>query len=93
MWWAIRVPKRDTKNGRNLVAGKIQGNYGGGLCQVSGLLYYIALATGLEILERHAHSIDIYAEEDRFAPLGADDTVVFGYKNFMRHVNSGIFYQ
>jgi len=29
---------------------------GGGLCQISGLLYQPALAAGLEIVERRAHS-------------------------------------
>ncbi|MBL7807095.1 MAG: VanW family protein [Saprospiraceae bacterium] len=82
-WHVVGYPgaRKGYKKGRNLVAGKVQGDYGGGLCQVSGLLYYIALSTGLDILERHSHSIDIYAEEDRFAPLGADATVAFGYKD------------
>jgi vancomycin resistance protein VanW len=35
----------------------------------------------LEIIERHAHSIDIYREEERFTPLGADATVVWGFKD------------
>ncbi len=82
-WHAVGYPgpRQGFKKGRNLVAGKIRGDYGGGLCQVSGLLYYVALATGMEILERHAHSVDIYTEDARFAPLGADATVVYGYKD------------
>ena len=31
-------------------------NIGGGLCQVTGLLYQAALKAGLEIVERHEHS-------------------------------------
>lgn len=35
----------------------------------------------MEILERHHHSLDIYKEQDRYTPLGADATVVYGYKD------------
>lgn len=34
------------------------------------------------MLERHPHSQDIYTDATRFAPLGADATVVYGYKDF-----------
>ncbi len=82
-WAIVGYPGRlqGFRKGRNLVGGKVQGAYGGGLCQVSGILYYIALSTDLEILERHNHSIDIYAENERFASLGSDATVVYGYKD------------
>lgn len=69
------------KNGRNLINGKISEAPGGGLCQVSGILHHLALKTGLEVIERHHHSVDIYQEHERFAPLGSDATVVYGYKD------------
>ncbi len=67
--------------GRNLVDGVLRKQVGGGLCQPSGLLYHSALLAGLTVTERHPHSIDIYKEEDRFTPLGADAAVVWGYKD------------
>lgn len=55
---------------------------GGGLCQLSGIMYLTALKAGLKIVERHNHTVDIYKEEsERFAPLGSDATIVFGYKD------------
>ena len=54
---------------------------GGGMCQVSGIIYQISLIAGLEILERHNHSVDIYTNETRFATLGCDATIVYGYKD------------
>lgn len=66
---------------RNLQKGKLVDDYGGGLCQLSGMLYHLALIAGLKIIERHNHSVDIYTEEERFTPLGADATVVYGYKD------------
>jgi vancomycin resistance protein VanW len=67
--------------GRNLVNGELTAQVGGGLCQPSSLMYHLALLGGLTIAERHPHSIDIYKEEDRFTPLGADATVVWGFKD------------
>lgn len=83
-FWRI-VGNPSKKNGfvesRSLVNGKIENSIGGGLCQLSGLLYHMSLLANLEILERHNHSIDIYTEETRFAPLGSDATVAYGYKD------------
>ena len=42
--------------GRELRSGCLVPNLGGGLCQLSGLLHAAALAAGLEVIERHAHS-------------------------------------
>jgi vancomycin resistance protein VanW len=67
--------------GRNLVNGELTRQVGGGLCQLSSLMYHLALSVGLQIVERHAHSIDIYQENERFTPLGADATVVWGFKD------------
>lgn len=82
-WAAVGPPskRRGFLPSRNLVNGQISEAVGGGLCQVSGALYHCALLTGLEIRERHPHSVDIYQEHERFSPLGADATVVYGYKD------------
>lgn len=80
-----RIGKPTARNGfaagRNIVDGRLVLQVGGGLCQLSSLIYHLALLAGLEITERHHHSIDIYREEDRFTPLGADVTVVWGFKD------------
>lgn len=83
-FWQL-VPKPSLKNGfktgRNLVNGQVSEAIGGGICQVSCIIYMNALKAGLEIIERHTHSIDIYKEHERIAPLGSDATVVYGYKD------------
>lgn len=82
-WHAVRRP--DACNGfvpgRNLVEGRLVEQSGGGLCQMASLLYHLALLGGLTVRERHAHSVDIYREEERFTPLGADATVVWGFRD------------
>jgi vancomycin resistance protein VanW len=83
-WHLVGKPDRARgyREGRSLVANQLKSEVGGGLCQLSGLLYLLTLKAGLTILERHAHSHDIYTDSTRFAPLGSDATVVYGYKDF-----------
>jgi vancomycin resistance protein VanW len=82
-WKCVKKPnlQKGFKVGRNLINGKVSEDYGGGLCQLSSILYHCALMAGLVIIERHHHSVDIYQEQERFTPLGADATVVYGYKD------------
>ena len=82
-WHCVGEPnrKRGYQKSRSLVQGGLREEYGGGLCQLSGIIYLLALKSGLNIIERHPHSVDIYAEDERYAPLGADATVVYGYKD------------
>lgn len=83
-FWKV-VGNPTIKNGfvksRSIVNGKVEASVGGGLCQLSGLIYYLSLFANLEILERYNHSIDIYTDETRFTPLGSDATVTYGYKD------------
>lgn len=72
--------------GRNLVNGQLTRQVGGGLCQLSSLIYHLSLLAGLTVAERHAHSLDIYQEHERYTPLGADATVVWGFKD-LRLIN------
>lgn len=68
--------RRGYRAGRELREGCLIPNRGGGLCQLSNLLYGAALDAGLEIVERHAHSRIIpgsLAERDR------DATVFWNY--------------
>lgn len=69
------------KTGRNIIGDRLMEDIGGGLCQVSGMIYHLALMGGMEILERFNHTLDLYEEDKRYTPLGADATVVFGYKD------------
>lgn len=51
--------------------------YGGGICQVSSTLYAAVAQTGLEIVERHSHSLNV-----NYIPRGMDATVDWGNKDF-----------
>jgi vancomycin resistance protein VanW len=82
-WKIVKPPtqKNGFKMGRNIVKGQVSEEIGGGLCQLSSIIYFNAIQSGLEIIERYNHSVDIYKEEERFTPLGADATVVYVYKD------------
>ncbi len=82
-WKAVGRPtqQRGFVESRSIVGNEVRASVGGGLCQLSGLIYYLSLTAGLEIIERHNHSIDIYTEQTRFTPLGSDATVAYGYKD------------
>ena len=82
-WQYVRRPTEGNgyEAGRSLVDGRLTRQVGGGLCQLSSLIYHLGLLAGLNIVERHAHSFDIYQEHERFTPLGSDATVVWGFKD------------
>jgi vancomycin resistance protein VanW len=96
-WYLVGNPseKNGYKKGRNILNGKLSEAIGGGLCQLSGILHHVALVAGLKIIERHAHTLDLYKDEERFTPLGADATIVYGYKDlrFRQTLSFPVFFQ
>lgn len=84
LWALLGRPtaKRGYEVGRAIREDAETGDIGGGLCQLSGLIYELGLRAGLDVIERHPHSRDLYdREEDRFTPLGLDATVVWPWKD------------
>ncbi|WP_052573851.1 VanW family protein [Haloferula sp. BvORR071] len=67
---------RGFTHGRELREGCLVPALGGGLCQLSGLLYQAALAAGLEVVERHAHSRVVPGSS---AEQNLDATVFWNY--------------
>ncbi len=75
--WADR--KEKYKDGLNLVNGKIIGSYGGGLCQLSGMLFWLFLHTPLTIVERHGHAVESFPSTTEELPCGTDATINEGW--------------
>ncbi|MGB5981141.1 MAG: VanW family protein [Nonlabens sp.] len=82
-WKVVGEPseKRGFVKSRSLINGKTIESYGGGLCQLSGMIYLASIHCGLGVIERHNHSVDIYDESTRYMPLGGDAAVAYGYKD------------
>ena len=68
--------RRGFVTGRMLQQGCLVPATGGGLCQLSNALYQAALASGCEIVERHAHSRRVPGSA---AAFGRDATVAWNY--------------
>lgn len=68
--------RRGFTHGRELREGCLVPSTGGGLCQLSGLLYQAAIQAGLEVVERHAHSRVVPGSS---AEQGLDATVFWNY--------------
>ncbi|HEX4962154.1 MAG TPA: VanW family protein [Thermoanaerobaculia bacterium] len=75
--WPSRL--RGFRAGLELQAGKPSQGVGGGCCQVSNLLYILALRSGMKIVERHRHGLDLFPDQDRVLPFGCGATVFYNY--------------
>ena len=69
--------RRGYLEGSAIVDGRITAEAGGAVCLLSTVLYNAGLLAALEIVERHAHSADIYGEA-RYFELGRDATIEYG---------------
>ena len=86
-FWRQLGPTRRRKGfttGRELREGCLVPAVGGGLCQLSGLLYQAALAAGLEVVERHAHSRVIAGSA---AEADLDATIFWNYVDLRFRAN------
>lgn len=77
------VERKGFLPGLQLSFGKLVSMVGGGLCQFSNLLYWMALHTPMEVTERHRHSFDPFPDYRRTVPFGTGATVFYNYLDLM----------
>lgn len=73
--------RRGFKLGIELSRGSARPGIGGGICQSSNLLYWLALHTPLTITERHHHSFDPFPDCGRILPFASGATVMYNYRD------------
>ena len=80
-WQLVRRADHHEKyrDGLNLVDGKIVGSYGGGLCQLSNMLFWLFLHTPLIVVERHGHAVESFPSTTEDLPCGTDATISEGW--------------
>ncbi len=75
-WHEVGPPtyRRGFLDGLVLACGRIGTGVGGGLCQMTNLLYWMTLHTPLSVLERWRHGYDVFPDVDRKQPFGSGAT-------------------
>lgn len=68
------------KDGLILVNGNIVALYGGGLCQLSNLIFEVFLHSPLTVIERHGHTVSTFPSSPD-AVKGIDATIAEGWKD------------
>jgi vancomycin resistance protein VanW len=75
------MSSRGFRRGLELHDGKPGAGIGGGCCQVSNLIYLLALEGGMQIVERHRHGLDLFPDHRRSVPFGCGATVFYNYRD------------
>lgn len=71
--------KEKYRKGLTLVDGKIAFIEGGGLCQISNLLFQVFLNSSLTIVERHTHKVKDFPDPMEDTPKGIDSAIAEGF--------------
>ena len=84
-WKLIGKPtkRKGYKKGMVLRKGTFKAGTGGGLCQLSNLIYWLTIHTELTITERHRHGYDVFPDSNRTQPFGSGATCFYNYGDLM----------
>lgn len=84
-WKLIGKPskRKGYREGMVLFLGKIGSDIGGGLCQLSNLIFWMTLHTPLTVVERYRHSHDVFPDADRTQPFGSGATCAYPHRDLM----------
>ena len=84
-WRLIGKPtyRKGYREGMVLFLGQIGGDIGGGLCQLSNLIFWMTLHTPLTVVERYRHSHDVFPDSDRTQPFGSGATCAYPHRDLM----------
>ena len=84
-WKLIGKPTRHKgyRKGMVLRNGTVTAGTGGGLCQLSNLIYWMTVHTPLTVIERHRHDYDVFPDSNRTQPFGSGSTCFYNYGDLM----------
>lgn len=94
-WKLIGKPTRSKgyKEGMLLHHGQVKAGIGGGLCQLSNLIYWMALHTPLTVPERYRHGYDVFPDSGRTLPFGSGATCFYNYLDLQIRNDTQVSYQ
>ncbi len=78
-WWFVRAPtaRRGFRPGLVLDEGRLLAGVGGGLCQLTNLLYWMTVHTPLTVVERWRHTYDVFPDTNRTQPFASGATCAY----------------
>lgn len=94
-WRLIGNPtrKKGYVEGMILQNGTFAPGVGGGLCQLSNLIFWMTLHTPLTVVERHRHGYDVFPDSNRTQPFGSGATCFYPHGDLMIQNNTDDTYQ
>ena len=94
-WKAIGKPTKGKgyKKGMVLQNGTFYAGTGGGLCQLSNLIFWMTIHTPLTVIERHRHGYDVFPDSNRTQPFGSGATCFYNYGDLIIKNNTDQIYQ
>ena len=81
------------RDGLTVINGRLTTAPGGGMCQLSNLLFWVFLHSPLTIVERHGHGSKDFPEPPSDAPMGVDATLAEGWKDLKVRNDTGYTFQ
>ena len=94
-WKLIGKPSKNKGyvNGMILKNGTFGADTGGGLCQLSNLVFWMTIHTPLTVIERHRHGYDVFPDSNRTQPFGSGATCFYPHGDLMIQNNTQDTYQ
>jgi vancomycin resistance protein VanW len=77
--------KRGYVEGMELSFGEARSGVGGGICQLSNLIHWMAIHSPLVVVERSNHSFDPFPDEGRVLPFGSGAAIFYNYIDLVLH--------
>ncbi len=89
-WRLISKPTRRAGYGDGMIlrGGRVCSGVGGGLCQLSNLIFWMTLHTPLTVTERHRHGYDVFPDANRTQPFGSGATCFYPHGDLMIQNNT-----
>ncbi len=77
--------ERGFVEGMELSFGEARSGIGGGICQLSNLIHWMAIHSPLIVVERANHSFDPFPDEGRVLPFGSGAAIFYNYIDLVLH--------
>ena len=94
-WRLIGRPSRARGYAEGMVLhnGGFHPGTGGGLCQLSNMIFWMAAHSPLTVVERHRHGYDVFPDSNRTQPFGSGATCYYPHGDLMLRNDTDQTYQ